>query len=216
MYPASTTKILTAILAIENISNFNKVVEITKNESGYYSPSFGLITGDKITLLDLLKALLIPSNNGAAIAIADHVAGNFIAMMNKKAYKLGAVNAKFENPNGLDDSTHNTVTATDLALIARYCMQNDMFKKIVSTQKDTITINGTKITIQDTNHLLSLDYIKGIKTGYTKKAGYCLVIYSVENNVPLITVLLNCNSNSDINEDAESLIEWASKNYRNN
>lgn len=219
MYPASTTKMLTAILAIENISDFTRVVEITENESGYYGSSFGLKTGDKITLLDLLKALLIDSNNGAAIAIADYLAGNinnFADMMNEKAQKLGAVTARFENPNGLDNlNNYNIATAIDLALIAKYCMQNDMFKEIVNTQKDTATINGTKRTIWNTNHLLSLNYVKGIKTGYTKKAGQCLVIYSEKYNLPLITVLLNCDSNSDRSKDAKNLIELASKNYRN-
>jgi len=130
MYPASTTKMLTAILAIENISDFSRVVEITENESGYYSTSFGLQKGDKITLLDLLKAMLIDSNNGAAIALADYISGNtsnFAAMMNKKAQELGAVNARFENPNGLDNfGSFNIATAIDLALIAKYCMQNNM------------------------------------------------------------------------------------------
>ena len=90
-------------------------------------------------------------------------------------------------------------------------MQNNMFKEIVSTQTDTITINGTKRTIHNTNHLLSLDYVKGIKTGYTRKAGYCLVIYSDEYNLPLITVLLNCDTDSDRSQDAKNLIGWASE-----
>jgi serine-type D-Ala-D-Ala carboxypeptidase (penicillin-binding protein 5/6) len=219
MYPASITKILTGILAIENITDFSKIVEINEVESGYYSVTFGLQVKDKITLSDLLKATLIDSHCGAAIALADYIAGdveNFSFMMNEKAKNLGAATVNFENPNGLDTGgSRNLATAVDIALIARYCMQNDLFREIVGTKVDTITVNSSQITLWSTNHLLSLDYIKGIKTGYTMKAGQCVVLYSDRDEQPLIIVLLKCDSAYSRSNDAKILIDWASKNYQN-
>ncbi|MBM3713104.1 MAG: D-alanyl-D-alanine carboxypeptidase, partial [Actinobacteria bacterium] len=194
-YPASTTKMLTAIVAIENIPNLNETVSISKSASGRNSSFFEFKTGDKITLLDLLKAALIISHNNATIALAEYVSGSepeFVELMNKKASKLGAYNTFFQNTNGLDtDYPEHKTTAKDLAIIANYCLKNDLFKQIVSTKKDTITINDEKIEITNTNFLLNYGYIKGVKTGFTENAGGCLVAYSEKNELNLISVILD-------------------------
>ncbi|MHB1377631.1 MAG: D-alanyl-D-alanine carboxypeptidase family protein [Candidatus Humimicrobiaceae bacterium] len=211
MYPASTTKMMTAILAIENISDFNHKIKISKNASGSNNSSITFRKGDEITLIDLLKAALIASTNNAAVALAEYVAGDtekFVDMMNKKAKEIGALNTNFENTNGLDSNfpLHKT-TAGDLAKIASYCMKNELFKEIVSTKEAVIHINKKEVDIENTNTLLNEDFIKGIKTGYTENAGYCLVAYSKKNNMELITVVLN-SSPYGKNYDAMRLINW--------
>ena len=211
MYPASTTKMMTAILAIENIKDFNQKIKISQNASGSNNSSITFRKGDEITLIDLLKAALIVSTNNAAIALAEYVAGDtekFVDMMNKKAKEIGALNTNFENTNGLDSKfpLHKT-TAVDLAKIASYCMKNELFKEIVSTKEAVIHINKKGLNIINTNTLLSEDYIAGIKTGYTENAGFCLVTYSKKNNMELITVVLK-SSPYGKNYDALRLINW--------
>jgi len=218
MYPASTTKMLSAIVAIENIPDINETVTISESASGKNSSFFSFKTGDEITLLDLLKAALIISHNNATIAIAEYISGSeqeFVELMNKKANKLGAYNTFFFNTNGLDtDYPEHKTTAKDLAIIADYCLKNDLFKQIVSTIEDTITINNEKIEIKNTNNLLNYNYIKGIKTGFTENAGGCLVAYSEHNGLNLISVVLNSKKRSR-EADILKLIKWANENFSN-
>jgi len=218
MYPASTTKMLSAIVAIENIPDINETVIISKNASGRNNSFFAFKTGDEITLLDLLKAALIFSHNNATIALAEYISGSeqeFVELMNKKANKLGAYNTFFLNTNGLDiDYPEHKTTAKDLAIIAHYCLKNDLFKQIVSTIEDTITINDEKIEIKNTNNLLSYNYIKGIKTGFTENAGGCLVTYSEHNGLNLISIVLNSEKGSR-EADILKLIKWANENFSN-
>ncbi|GAJ00017.1 unnamed protein product, partial [marine sediment metagenome] len=192
MYPASTTKMLSSIVAIENIDNFEEIIKISKNASGRNHSAFRFRTGDKISLLDLLKAALIISHNNASIALAEYVSGNvedFVKLMNIKAKEIGAKKSFFQNTNGLDDNfPHHKSTAIDLAKIASYCMKNKLFSEIVNTGEDTIKINDKEIEITNTNKLLNYDYIKGIKTGYTINAGFCRAVYSEKENLKLITV----------------------------
>ena len=211
MYPASTTKMMTAILAIENISDFNKKIVISKNASGSNNSSITFRKGDEITLIDLLKAALIVSTNNAAFALGEYVAGDnkkFVEMMNDKAKEIGALNTNFENTNGLDSNfpLHKS-TAADLAKIASYCLKNELFKELVSTKEAIIHINKKELTIKNTNALLAEDFIKGIKTGYTDNAGFCLVVYSKKNNMELITVVLD-SSPYGRNYDSMRLINW--------
>lgn len=212
MYPASITKILSSIIAIENINNLEEVVEISKNASGKNHSAFGFRQGDKITLLDLLKAALICSHNNATIALAEYVSGSaedFVEMMNAKAKEIGAENSLFQNTNGLDDEfPDHKSTAVDIAKIASYCMKNGLFSKIVSIKEDTIKINGEETEITNTNRLLDYGYIKGIKTGYTNNAGFCIVVYSEKGDLKLITVILN-SSQDERDKDALKLLSWA-------
>jgi len=218
MYPASTTKMLSLIVAIENIDNFKEITEISKNASGRNHSAFRFRTGDKISLIDLLKAALISSHNNSPVALAEYVSGNeedFVKLMNIKAKEIGAENSFFQNTNGLDDNfPDHKSTAIDLAKIASYCMKNELFREIVNTRKDTIKINDKEIEITNTNKLLDYDYIKGIKTGYTNNAGFCVVLYSEKENLKLITVILNSSSQDERDKDALKLMDWAYNNLK--
>lgn len=218
VFPASTTKMVTTIIAIENINDYNKIVKISKNASGRNHSAFRFRTGDRISLMDLLKASLICSHNNATIALAEYVSGSvedFVKLMNLKAREIGAVNSNFQNTNGLDqDYPQHKTTAYDLALIAKYCLKNDLFRQIVKTKKDYIEINDKEVEINTTNELLqSYDYIKGVKTGYTDNAGYCIVLYSDKNDLELITVILNCSSLDNRKDDSLKLLNWVYSNF---
>jgi len=210
-YPASTTKIMTAIVAIENIKNPSKKVRISKKASGTrYSP-FTLKEGDKIRLEDLLKAALISSHNGAAVALAESVSGSvndFVGLMNEKAKEIGAQDTHFENPTGFDYTyPKHKSTARDLALITIYCLKNDLFREIVGTRKDSIVVNGRKLSISNNNKLLRYDYVRGVKTGYTRNARHCLVLFSDRGGKRLITVIL-ASTKDGVKSDALRLIDW--------
>jgi serine-type D-Ala-D-Ala carboxypeptidase (penicillin-binding protein 5/6) len=217
VYPASITKIMTGILAIENIKDLNQIIEISGNAAGANHSAFYFNEGDRITLIDLLKAALIASHNNATIALAEYISGNdgdFVDLMNLKAREIGAYNTNFENTNGLDsDFPGHKTTAYDLALIAKYAMENELFRDIVSRPEDTIKLNDEKIRLYNTNKLLAYDYIKGIKTGYTGNAGFCLAAFSDLNDMELITVILNSSTYSR-DKDALSLIYWVDNNIK--
>ncbi len=176
--PASTTKVMTCILAIEN-GDLDKVVTVSKNASGVEGSSIWLSQGEHITLGDLLYGLMLSSGNDAAVAIAEEIGGSvdgFVEMMNNKAKEIGALNTNFANPNGLPDDNHYT-TAYDLALICSYAMQNETFRTIVSTEYKEISWEGHEYlrVLKNKNKLLwQYDGCTGIKTGYTKSAGKCL------------------------------------------
>jgi len=210
-YPASITKMMTAILALENIKNPSKKVRISKRASGTrYSP-FTLKEGNKVSLEDLLKAALISSHNGAAVALAESVSGSvndFVELMNERAKEIGAQDTHFENPAGFDYTyPKHKSTARDLALITIYCLKNDLFREIVGTRKDSIVVNGRKLSISNTNKLLRYDYVRGVKTGYTRNARHCLVLFSDRGGKRLITVIL-ASTKDGVKSDALRLIEW--------
>lgn len=217
LFPASITKIITAIIVIENTRDFDDVVTISRKASGRNNSFFRFETGDKITVMDLLKAALISSHNNATIALAEYIAGDdgiFVEMMNGKAGELGALNTNFENTNGLDsDFPEHKSTAYDLALIARYCMHNQLFRDLVSKKSDIIKINDEEISLENTNALLSFDYVKGIKTGYTENAGYCIINYSEKDGLNLITVVLG-STRERREADAMNLMNWAYSNLQ--
>ncbi|MBU4314017.1 MAG: D-alanyl-D-alanine carboxypeptidase [Actinobacteria bacterium] len=217
MYPASTTKMLSSIVAIENIDNLEEVTGISKNASGRNHSGIRFRTGDKISLIDLLKAALIYSVNNATIALAEYVSGSeedFVKLMNIKAKEIGAENSSFHNTNGLDDNfPDHKSTAADLAIIASYCMKNELFREIVNMREDTIKKNNEEIKITNTNNLLDYDYIKGIKTGSTINAGYCIVIYSEKDNLKLLTVILK-SSKEEREKDILKLLDWAYDNLK--
>jgi len=213
IYPASLTKMLSSIVAIENIDNLEEIVEIPKDASGRNHSSFTFTTGDKISLIDLLKAALISSHNNASIALGDYVSGDlekFVGLMNIKAEEIGARNSFFENPNGLDDEfPEHMSTAEDIAIIAAYCMKDKIFSEIVNTAGDIIHINEREIEITNTNDLLEYNYIKGIKTGHTSNAGFCMAIFSEKNDLKLITVVLSSKSIEERERDVLRLLDWA-------
>jgi D-alanyl-D-alanine carboxypeptidase (penicillin-binding protein 5/6) len=216
LFPASTTKMITGIITIEEVKNLYDKTTISKNASGTNNSFFPFKIGDEITIMDLLKAALINSNNNATIALAEYISGSeaeFLKKMNAKAMEIGAYNTNFQSTNGLDsDLPEHKSTAKDLAIIAGYCMENALFRKMVSTKTDYINISGENVMLFNTDVLLFFDYIKGVKTGFTNKAGYCLVTFSERQGLKLISVVLK--STMGMREsDVLKMINWANDNY---
>lgn len=193
--PASTTKIMTALVAIENCS-IDKMVTISPEAVGVEGSSVYLKAKEKISMESLLYALLLSSANDAAAAIAYEVAGGipeFAELMNEKAASLGLENTHFSNPHGLDDAEHYT-TARDLALIARAALENETFSKIVSTKKKLISIHDgeeSRLLVNHNRLLFEYDDVVGVKTGYTKRCGRTLVSAAEKDGVFLIAVTLS-------------------------
>ena len=212
---ASTTKMLTAVIAIEN-GNLNDVVEVSAKAASTGGSRLGLKKGDKVSLHDLLYGLMLRSGNDAAIAIAEHIGGNvenFANLMNKKATELGLKNSHFVTPHGLDDPEHYT-TAVELAKIADYGLKNETFAEIVGSKNYTITINGYAKSLNNTNELLGyLDGVYGVKTGFTNNAGRCLVTSVVRGNMDIIFIVLQADSKKNRTLDSINLINYVFDNY---
>ena len=211
---ASTTKVMTALIAIEK-GDLNDVVTVGRNAYGVPGTSIYLGLGEKITLRDLLYGLMLASGNDAAVAIAEHIAGDvpsFCAMMTQRAQELGCENTQFATPHGLPSKDHFT-TAADLARIAQEAMKHDVFRQIVSTRRASIPWEGRSYhrILNNKNKLLS-DYegATGIKTGYTKAAGRCLVFGAKRNGLEVIGVVLGC---SDWFSEAARLMDMGFERY---
>lgn len=195
-FMASTTKILTAITIIENC-NLNEQVTVTSRTIGVEGSSIYLEEGEILTVKDLLFGLMLRSGNDCAETLAVHCSGSiesFALLMNETAKKIGANNSNFVNPHGLHNDNHYT-TAYDLALISCYAMKNDDFRKIVGTKM--VKIPHTKrdydrILVNKNKMLNEFSGTTGIKTGYTKKAGRCLVSSCYRDGMEIISVVLNC------------------------
>lgn len=188
---ASTTKIMTGLIALEN-SNPDDVVNVSKKAASQEGTSLYLKAGSKARMEDLIYGLLLQSGNDSAVAIAESISGTteeFSKLMTDRAKQIGAQNTAFKNPNGLDEEGHFT-TAYDLAIIAKEAMKNEKFREIVSTKSKTI-LDGTQ-TVSNHNKLLRIyDGCIGVKTGFTKKSGRCLVSAAERNGVSVIAVTLN-------------------------
>jgi len=213
---ASTTKIMTAIVVLEN-SNLTDTVTIDRKSAGTGGSRLGLKRNDKITVNDLLFGLMLRSGNDAAIALAIHVGGSvsgFAEMMNQKAAQLGITNSHFVVPHGLDVEGHYT-TAYDLAKIADYALNIPKLKEIVGTKSYTVTINGKPKVISNTNELLgNLAGVYGVKTGFTNGAGRCLVTACKRENLDIITVVIGADTKKYRTSDSIALIEYTYKNYQ--
>lgn len=226
MYPASTTKIMTAILTIENC-NLDEVVTVNYNAissipAGYSTAE--LITDEQITVKQLLEVLLLHSANDAANVLGMHVGGSiesFVSMMNSKAQELECINTNFTNTYGLHDENHYT-TARDLAVLTRYCMQNSTFRHFVSQPNCQIppTNKHEARSFNNTNDLIRTGsnyyypYAIGIKTGYTKEAGNCLISASKKDGFETISVVLNTGSIAGRRyNDSVELFNYAYNNF---
>ncbi|MFA7572150.1 MAG: D-alanyl-D-alanine carboxypeptidase family protein [Lutispora sp.] len=214
---ASTTKIMTVILAIES-KRLEDIVTISKKASIQEGSSIYLKEGEKIKLEDLLYAIMLRSGNDASVAVAEHLCGSvekFAELMNEKARSIGAKNTNFINPHGLPDERHYT-TAHDLGLITCYALRNDLFAQIVKTRKKTIpgpeNENWDRVLTNKNKMLWSFDGGDGVKTGYTKKAGRCLVSSASRDNWQLVSVVLNC---GDMWNESSKLLEYGFNNYKN-
>lgn len=212
---ASTTKIMTATIVLEN-ADLNKTVEASKKAAGTGGSRLGLKTGDKITIRDLLYGLMLCSGNDAAVCLAESVAGSvaeFSNLMNAKAQELGLSNSHFESPHGLDSDEHYT-TAYELALLSDYALKNSTFFNIVGTKNYTVTINGYPKNLSNTNELLgNLNGIYGIKTGFTNGANRCLVTACKRGDMDIICVVLGADTKNFRTKDSIKLIEYTFKNF---
>lgn len=225
--PASLTKIMTAILAIEN-GNLHDIVTVHKKAASVsMGQDIGLNNGDRLYLEDLLKAALMYSANDSTVAIGEHIGGNhdqFVKMMNDKAQALGMKNSHFANTNGFHHPNHYT-TANDLAILSSYALKNKTFAKFVSTKEATINWlpkqdvktskdpkdSGNEVTkqrqVRNTNRLLHSDFegINGVKTGTTPRAGNCLIASATREGRQLVVVILHSNNRWN---DATRLLDW--------
>ena len=212
---ASTTKIMTAIVVIEN-ANLNDIVTISSKAAGTGGSRLGLKTNDKISVHDLLYGLMLCSGNDAAVALAEHVGGDlpsFATLMNNKRSFLKLSSTHFVTPHGLDNDDHFT-TAYELAVITDYALQNETFRKIVETKHYTVSINGNSKTLSNTNELLeNLNGVYGVKTGFTNGANRCLVTSIKRNNMDIICVVLGADTKKDRTKDSVQLIEYTFKTF---
>ena len=188
---ASTTKIMTALAVIDKV-NPDDLIEITKHSAGIEGSSIYLKEGEKLTAKDLLYGLLLESGNDAAVALAVGVFGSekeCVKYMNQKAHSIGLVSTSFSNVHGLDDENHYT-TAYELSLITKEAMKNELFRNIVSTKNHTTSGENSRY-FSNHNRLLSMSVSAiGVKTGYTSKAGRCLVSCAQIENEEYIAVTL--------------------------
>lgn len=212
---ASTTKIMTATIIIENF-NLNDTVIVSKKAAGTGGSRLGLKVNDKISVKDLLYGLMLCSGNDAAVALAEYAAGDvqsFADLMNEKALELSLANTHFETPHGLDSDEHYT-TAYELAILSNYALKNKIFSQIVSTKTYSVYINGNPKTLSNTNELLgNLNGVYGIKTGFTNGANRCLVTACKRNNIDIICVVLGADTKKDRTKDSIKLIEYVYKNF---
>jgi len=203
---ASTTKILTAIIIIEDCDIY-ETVKIPAEAAGVEGSSVYLKAGDEYTIEELLYGLMLRSGNDCAVALAIAHSGSvkeFVSVMNSRAEKIGAVDSHFSNPSGLPSAEHYT-TAHDLSIIASYALKNDVFAKIVSTKY--FAPCGWK---NKNKMLYNYSGANGVKTGYTVKAGRCLVTSAQRENMWLVCVVLNC---PDMYERSASLLNDAFGNF---
>ncbi len=208
---ASTTKVMTAIITLENC-DLNEVVTVSRNAALVNGSTINLTTGEKLTMRELMYGLLLRSGNDAAIAIAEHIGGSvdgFAKMMNDKAREIGAYNTKFTTPHGLDEEGHYS-TAYDMALITRYALKNPVFNDIVGTR----SIQVGKRTMNNTNEMLwGYEGADGVKTGYTGKAGRCLITSATRNGRRYISVVLFCDSRDQRALSSKKILDYAFERY---
>lgn len=230
VYPASTTKIMTAILALE-LGDLDEVMTASQraiDAIGYNGSNIGIIPGEKIRLENLLQAMLISSANEAANIVAENICestGEFLELMNRRAKELGAVNTHFTNPSGIHDDMHYS-TAADLACISRYAMTLPKFREIVSTHSFTMPAtnkhskwpelkNTNKLMLSNTSDLYE---INGIKTGFTGPAGYCLISSARnEEGMELISVVMgvkNEGAAENVRKYSKELLDYGFTNFQ--
>ena len=227
MNPASTTKLMTAILTLENC----KLTDIaTVSHNAIYSIPVGyshssLKEDEELTIEQLLNVLLIPSANDAAVVLAEHISGsveNFSRLMNEKATQIGCKNTNFVNPNGIHNNNHYS-TAYDLALIGKYAMKFPDIKRIAMVRQyslpTTNKYNKTDRIFNATNALINpaskyyYEYATGLKTGYTDCAGSCIVSSAKKGNIELIEVVLNATSIAERYSDCKTMFNYGFNNY---
>lgn len=215
---ASTTKIMTAMLCLENLS-LSKEVTVSSRAASISEVKPFLVAGDVLTVEQLLNCLLVHSSNAAAMALAEAVDGEmevFAERMNAKAAELGLQDTSFKNPSGLDAEGHYS-TAADMAVLGRHAMQNEQFRRLVSVKEYTLEVpgRGKSYHFENTNKLmLSTPWVVGVKTGLTPKAKQCLVAAGTNNGVAVMSVLLGQPSTKVCWEETRALLQYGLSQYR--
>ena len=221
LYPASLTKILTAIVVMENadLSQTATISEAALNSVEYGYVTSNLKSGDTLTIEELLNILIVSSANDVAVVLAENISGsvdNFCALMNQTATKIGCTNSNFVNPNGTHNENHYS-SAHDLALIGKYALKYDKLKEIF--KKTSFTLEGKNITYATTNEMLlswNKNYYEntlGMKTGFTTPAGYCLVSYAQKDGLDLISVVLNSSTSDNRYLETKMLLDYGFNNF---
>ena len=223
-FPASTTKILTTLVALEN-SELNEIVTVSYAADNYVSKTssrMGLVEGEQITMEQALYGIMLESANEGTYAVGEHVGGSiarFIKMMNAKAKSLGCVNSNFANSHGLHDEDHYTCPY-DLALIARAAYQNETFMKINGTATYAMPATNKNEAKLLTNHhwflnkTMKYDYCIGGKTGATTQAGYSLVTYAKKDGMTIISVVMHDETWAKVYTDTKTLLDYCFDNFR--
>lgn len=232
MYPASTTKIMTALLAIENC-DLNDIATVSKKAVDSISADYATVylnVGEKLTIEQLLNILLIPSGNIVGNILAEHISGSetaFVNLMNKRSNELGCINTHYTNTYGLHDENHYTC-AYDLYLVAKEAMKHDIFRNIVNKtsyklaptnvySKDDRTLYTTNDLIKSSSKNYYYPNAIGIKTGYTSQAKDCLVAAASKNGLEYISVILGAgkttNGLSQRYTETKSLLDFAYNNF---
>jgi len=216
-FPASLTKVLTALILLES-GQQTQWVAAPRQLPRFSGSTIDLKPGDALSVPDLAKAIIIASANDAAFLAARQLAGSeeaFADMMNRKAAALGLKNSHFVNPNGLHDPDHYS-TARELTLVARAALQNEQFRRLVATQRDSITVVSNQvprqITLESHNGLLgNYPGCDGVKSGFTLQAGHCLVASATRDGWQVIATVLK---SEDAERDASSLLDYAFQSMR--
>ena len=219
MKPASTTKIMTSLITLEEAASCNSEVTF-KQEMVAEGSSMYLKVGEKVRLSDLASGMMMASGNDAANAAAYTISGSpekFSQRMNEKAKQIGMTNTNFVTPSGLDDDNHYS-SAKDMALLMSYALENDDFANL--TAKKSVTVEflepkSKKTAYANHNRLLSLyPYCTGGKTGYTDGAGRCIVYFIDTDDIRAVAVLLGCPSSNDRVKDSVKLLRYITDNYK--
>jgi len=212
--PASTAKILTALVTLDRVP-LKEIVTVSITAIANKSSAVALKNGERLAVQDLLYALLLQSSNDAALALASHVGGStpkFVQIMNQKARSLGALHSKFFNPTGLPHRGQVT-TASDLALITKAALANPEFRRIVATKSYPWKSSTWEGALDNSNELLkSYDGAIGVKTGNTREAGYCLVAAAQRGDETLIAVVLGSQEKA-VWRDAKNLLDYGFKSF---
>lgn len=215
---ASTTKIMTAVVALERVRDLTENVRVASEAASVGEADVGLRSGQTVAFGRLVEAMLVRSGNDAAIALAIHIAGSqdaFVALMNEKAAALGLSHTHFSNVHGLDEDGHRT-SAADLASLARYAMRNPAFREAVSRTSVSVPKadgSGDELFESSNRLLTAFEGANGVKTGWTNDAGYCLVASAARDGVELVAVILGARTEKGRFTEAERLLGWGFKHY---
>lgn len=212
MLIASITKIMTAIIVIEN-TDISNIITVDDSILKAYGSGIYIQVGEEMSVKDMLYGLMLRSGNDAAVMLATYISNSeeeFVKLMNNKAKELGMKNTRFNNSSGLDEKGGNYSTSYDMALLTRYAMQNEIYREIVKTKNHIVKTNYKTYSWTNKNKLLNYDYITGGKTGYTEKAHRTLVSTASIDNMNLVVVTLN---DSDDWNTHTSLYNYAKENY---